>query len=115
MAPVNRRAFLAFMPTAIAGATLDPERLLWMPGQKSYHFISRPFLVGDVVFRHPAIGLTRWGLASAPEHLGVGGELGVYDGHRVLTYGPVTAKVIPYANTTYVFTERAVFDVSRAS
>src|SRR5262249_45521890 len=52
---MNRRAFLA----ALAGATLDPERLLWVPGKK---LISIPparvkfnvefpfaFRVGDII------------------------------------------------------------------
>jgi len=31
---MNRRGFLGFLGAAIAGATLDPERLLWEPGKK---------------------------------------------------------------------------------
>ncbi len=31
---MNRRDFLGFLGAAIAGATLDPERLLWEPGKK---------------------------------------------------------------------------------
>lgn len=30
----NRRGFLGMLAAAIAGATLDPERLLWEPGKK---------------------------------------------------------------------------------
>jgi hypothetical protein len=31
---VKRRAFLKTLAAAVAGATLDPEKLLWIPGQK---------------------------------------------------------------------------------
>lgn len=31
---MNRRGFLGFIGAALAGATLDPERLLWEPGKK---------------------------------------------------------------------------------
>jgi hypothetical protein len=31
---MNRRGFLGFLGAALAGATLDPERLLWQPGCK---------------------------------------------------------------------------------
>lgn len=32
---VNRRAFLGLLASAAAGAVLDPERLLWVPGRKT--------------------------------------------------------------------------------
>jgi hypothetical protein len=38
---MNRRAFLGALGAAIAGATLDPERLLWVPGRKRI-FIPAP-------------------------------------------------------------------------
>lgn len=31
---LNRRGFLGALGAAIAGATLDPERALWVPGRK---------------------------------------------------------------------------------
>ena len=31
---MDRRGFLSFLGAAVAGATLDPERLLWKPGAK---------------------------------------------------------------------------------
>lgn len=31
---MNRRAFLGMLGAAVAGATLDPERLLWRPAAK---------------------------------------------------------------------------------
>lgn len=30
----SRRGFLGFLGAAVASATLDPERLLWVPGEK---------------------------------------------------------------------------------
>jgi len=84
---MNRRAFLGLAGVAAAGFVMDPERLLWRPDVKSYHFITRPFRVGDLVYRHPANGLTRWGLARGPITIELGGEFGVYDGARVVTYG----------------------------
>lgn len=32
----SRRGFLSFLGAAVASATLDPERLLWVPGAKVY-------------------------------------------------------------------------------
>lgn len=32
---MNRRAFLSTLAAGLAGAALDPERLLWVPGQKT--------------------------------------------------------------------------------
>lgn len=32
---MNRRGFLQTLGAALVGATLDPERLLWVPGQKT--------------------------------------------------------------------------------
>jgi hypothetical protein len=32
---MNRRSFLRTLGLAAAGLTLDPERLLWVPGQKT--------------------------------------------------------------------------------
>lgn len=32
----SRRGFLGFFGAAVASATLDPERLLWVPGAKVY-------------------------------------------------------------------------------
>lgn len=43
---MNRRSFLAAL---IAGSTLDPERLLWVPGRKKI-FIPPPVLPGLLAF-----------------------------------------------------------------
>ena len=45
---MNRRSFLSTLGKAAVGAALatsalDPERLLWVPGQKVYFDIHRPF------------------------------------------------------------------------
>jgi hypothetical protein len=32
---VNRRGFLSLLGTTLGAATLDPERLLWTPGEKT--------------------------------------------------------------------------------
>lgn len=54
---VGRRQFLGALTAAVAGASFDPERLLWVPGQKTIflppaskviefptHFITDEFL-----------------------------------------------------------------------
>ncbi len=45
---MNRRGFLGFLGAAIAGATLDPEKLLWEPGKKliSIPRVANPGLFG---------------------------------------------------------------------
>jgi hypothetical protein len=40
----NRRGFFGVLAAAIAGATLDPERLLWEPGKKLIS-IPKPVMV----------------------------------------------------------------------
>ena len=42
---MNRRAFLQTLAAAVAGATLDPERLLWRPGAKSIFLPPPPSLL----------------------------------------------------------------------
>lgn len=39
---MHRRGFLGLLAAAAAGAVLDPERLLWIPGQRSYFDIRQP-------------------------------------------------------------------------
>ena len=111
---MNRRAFLGTLAAGLAGAALDPERLLWIPGRKSYHFISRPFQAGDFVFRNPAIGLARWGVAQSADVLRPGGEFGVYDGLRVQTHGVITAKTEFHGRTIW-FTESTVWSTLNPS
>lgn len=64
---MNRRSFLA----ALAGATLDPERLLWRPGQR---LISIPTPQAKDAFAYLAHA---WGI-----HFGVEGDQGVLTFHR---------------------------------
>ncbi len=54
----SRRGFLGFLGAAIAGATLDPERLLWEPGKK---LISIPTL--------PDYGYADWMVKEAMDEL----------------------------------------------
>jgi hypothetical protein len=39
---MNRRSFLGLSSAALAAFTLDPERALWVPGQRSYFDIVAP-------------------------------------------------------------------------
>jgi hypothetical protein len=39
---MNRRSFVQLAAAATAGAVWDVERLLWVPGRKSYFEIVRP-------------------------------------------------------------------------
>lgn len=48
---MNRRGFLGVMLGAVAGATLDPERLLWVPGRKVYSVPSARSLLNMEQFR----------------------------------------------------------------
>lgn len=49
---MNRRAFLSTLAAGLAGAALDPERLLWRPGAKAIFLPPKPSLLAP-------IGLTR--------------------------------------------------------
>jgi len=51
---MNRRGFLATLLAGAAGFALDPERLLWVPGQKT---IFLPPVIQSVVF-DPPVGYT---------------------------------------------------------
>lgn len=97
---MDRRAFLGVFGASMAALAIDPERLLWTPGQKSYHFISRPFAAGDVVCQ--LRGMTRWNLATA-RLVQEGARIGVWDGLRVVDNGPITAK-IDFGADTLLFT-----------
>lgn len=39
---MNRRGFLAAVAASIPAMVLDPERLLWVPGKRSYFDIAQP-------------------------------------------------------------------------
>ena len=103
---MNRRAFFGAFGASMAALAIDPEGLLWTPGQKSYHFISRPFVVGDFVYR-PS-GSQRWGRARSWDAVREGGEFGIYDGLQVQTNGLITAKYEVY-NAQYLATESSIW------
>jgi hypothetical protein len=42
---MNRRSFLGLSSAALAAFTLDPERAIWVPGQRSYFDIVRTYQV----------------------------------------------------------------------
>ena len=44
---MNRRLFLGAIGSVIAGATLDPERLLWRPGAKLVSIPKAPLIIID--------------------------------------------------------------------
>ncbi len=52
---MNRRGFLGMWGAAIAGATLDPEELLWVPGKKLISIpkpavvLAQHFEIGDII------------------------------------------------------------------
>lgn len=50
---MERRTFLRTLALAAAGVTFDPERLLWVPGQKTIFIPSAPIrcrlTIGDIV------------------------------------------------------------------
>lgn len=39
---MDRRHFFSTLVAGMAGMVLDPERLLWVPGQRTYFFLSSP-------------------------------------------------------------------------
>lgn len=45
---MNRRGFLGALATLAAGHVLDPERLLWVPGAKTF-FLPSPYVTGEAV------------------------------------------------------------------
>lgn len=69
---IGRRGFLGAIAAAVAGAQLDPERLLWVPGKK---LISVPrftapagFRIGDtIMIRKPTLFIVRQGLTFEPK------------------------------------------------
>lgn len=48
---MNRRSFLAGLAGLIGTATLDPEKLLWIPGQKTIFLppVGNQFLTTDMI------------------------------------------------------------------
>lgn len=50
---MNRRGFLSSLGTITAGLVLDPERLLWVPGQKLISIPAPTKMVGEILFFSP--------------------------------------------------------------
>ena len=54
---IGRRSFLTSAATAAIGVmVLDPEKLLWVPGQRSYFDIRRPVRVLGVGYQYVGAG-----------------------------------------------------------
>ena len=51
---MNRRGFFGLLGAGLAGFALDPERLLWVPGQKTF------FLPSGVRFQDPVFLAPEW-------------------------------------------------------
>lgn len=67
---VNRRAFLQLAGAAVAGLALDPERLLWMPGEKTI------YLFGDASSEGTSIDwITREALRLLEKNLAFAGSV----------------------------------------
>lgn len=60
---MNRRHFLNVLGAGTAGMVLDPERLLWVPGQRTF------FLPSATVIRDSAYAL--WPAATATRLVGL--------------------------------------------
>lgn len=50
---MNRRSFLTILAGGAAGFALDPERLLWVPGQRT-HFVM-PGIESPLIFLHKTV------------------------------------------------------------
>ena len=49
---MNRRAFIGLFSAAAAGLALDPERLLWVPGAKTFFLpTSAPYLASSMALK----------------------------------------------------------------
>ena len=110
MDALNRRAFLGVFGASVAAIAIDPDRLLWTPGRKSYHVVSRPFAVGDFLYR-PA-GSPRWGRVQSYDAVRVGGEFGIYDGSRVQNNGAITS-TCDYAGSRFLTTHSTLWQINQ--
>jgi len=50
---MDRRSFLSLFGAAAIGATLDPEKLLWIPGQKTIFLPSVTSFTQDLPLMYP--------------------------------------------------------------
>ncbi len=66
---IDRRGFLGALGAFAAGAVLDPERLLWVPGRKTIFVPAKP-IVQRLVFHRDAYALVMADLiGEAAQHL----------------------------------------------
>ena len=97
---MNRRAFLALVASGVAGLTLDPERLLWVPRQKTIFDLWTPprgfssrFALGDLVTFDGVAGSYRVNALTASSvgfsRIGVVSELNPV---KLIMYGPTVAR-----------------------
>jgi hypothetical protein len=77
---MNRRGFLGALAAAIAGATLDPESLVWQPGRKLISIPKPPFIP------EPSVSWLR-GFLNQGDRFTVEGRYSV---------DPKTLKLLPY-------------------
>lgn len=69
-ATVNRRGFLTTLAAAAAGAALDPERLLWVPGEKTVILPPAGGWIGvDFGWSEPEISIWRGGIRGGKNEL----------------------------------------------
>ena len=92
---MNRRLFLGALGVAGAGAVLDPERLLWVPGRKLIS-IPKPERVWSVIEAHGLCRVTeRWELDRNKRVLRLLLDLG--DGVlRVQRHNPWVGRLAPF-------------------
>jgi hypothetical protein len=90
---MHRRAFIQLLSAASLAAAFDPERLLWVPGQKTI------FLPPERVFAH---GVLRRGQISVPLNYVYLDVTSIHDNYKHLVpvgylkdirYDPISARV----------------------
>lgn len=89
---INRRRFMQTLATAAVGAAaFDPEKLLWVPGQKTIFLPPVPtFSIGHIVVGGPG----RWRLLDRRFSQGTIGAVVGVSPLRVVTYGPAIAQFV---------------------
>ena len=96
---MHRRTFLNLTAGALSGFALDPERLLWRPGAKTFFLPARPsqvqinqatysFWKGTVLGFDSVNGWTPMHGSTPAKTI-----LGVWDGSQVVTQGATFARV----------------------
>jgi len=69
---MNRRAFLQVLAATAAGAVLDPELLLWVPGQKTIFLPPVVTPAAPIVFDSISIASTMFQLG---DHIEIAGRI----------------------------------------